>query len=68
VPEMRLKQNAVPGVTSHVHFTPIREGTYPILCSQVCGSGHARMQAHMRVVSPTVYNVWLATRAKRVGQ
>jgi cytochrome c oxidase subunit 2 len=68
VPEMRLKQNAVPGVTSHVHFTPIREGTYPILCSQVCGSGHARMQAHMRVVSPTVYNAWLATRAKRVGQ
>ena len=68
VPEMRLKQNAVPGASLHVHFTPIREGIYPILCSQVCGSGHSRMQAHMRVVSPTVYNAWLATRAKRVGQ
>jgi cytochrome c oxidase subunit II len=65
VPEMRLKQNAVPGSTLHVHFTPIREGTYPILCSQVCGSGHARMQAHMRVVSQADYNIWLAAHAKR---
>jgi cytochrome c oxidase subunit II len=68
VPEMRLKQNAVPGAILHVHFTPIREGSYPILCSQVCGSGHARMQAHMRVVSQAAYDAWLAARAKRVAQ
>jgi cytochrome c oxidase subunit 2 len=68
VPEMRLKQNAVPGATLHVHFTPIREGFYPILCSQVCGSGHARMQAHMRVVSQSAYDAWLASRVKRVAQ
>jgi cytochrome c oxidase subunit 2 len=68
VPQMRLKQNAVPGDTLHVHFTPIREGTYPILCSQVCGSGHARMQAHMRVVSQSVYDAWLASRAKKAAQ
>jgi cytochrome c oxidase subunit 2 len=68
VPEMRLKQNAVPGATLHVHFTPIREGIYPILCSQVCGSGHARMQARMRVLSQSAYDAWLASRAKRVAQ
>jgi cytochrome c oxidase subunit II len=68
VPAMRLKQNAVPGSTLHIHFTPVREGEYPILCSQVCGSGHARMQAHMRVVSQSTYDAWLASRAKRVGQ
>jgi cytochrome c oxidase subunit 2 len=65
VPEMRLKQDAVPGTTLHVHFTPIREGTYPILCSQVCGSGHARMQTHMRVISQSAYDAWLASRAKK---
>ena len=68
VPEMRLKQNAVPGATLHVHFTPIREGIYPILCSQVCGSGHARMQARMRVLSQSAYDAWLASRAKRAAQ
>jgi cytochrome c oxidase subunit II len=67
VPEMRLKQNAVPGATLHVHFTPIREGVYPILCSQVCGSGHARMQAHMRIVSQSIYDAWLASRAKKAA-
>ena len=68
VPAMRLKQNAVPGCTLHIHFTPVREGIYPILCSQVCGSGHARMQAHMRVISQSAYDAWLAARAKRVVQ
>lgn len=67
MPEMRLKQNAVPGATLHIHFTPIREGMYPILCSQVCGSGHARMQAHMRVVSETTYDAWLVSRVKKAA-
>lgn len=63
VPAMRLKQNAVPGSVLHIHFTPIAAGTYAILCSQVCGSGHARMQAKLRVVSAREFADWLAARA-----
>lgn len=63
IPQMRLKQNAVPGEILHVHFTPIAIGTYPILCSQLCGSGHARMQARLRVVSQHDYDAWLAAHA-----
>jgi cytochrome c oxidase subunit 2 len=59
IPAMRLKQNAVPGLVLHIHFTPVATGTYPILCSQVCGSGHARMQAQLRVVTPAAYQDWL---------
>jgi cytochrome c oxidase subunit II len=62
VPGMRLKENAVPGLVLHVHFTPSTPGTYPILCSQVCGSGHARMQAVLSVVSPAEFESWLAAR------
>ncbi len=65
VPGMRLKQNAVPGMVLHVHFTPERAGEYPILCTQVCGSGHARMQAVLRVVPPVQYDRWLAARTHR---
>jgi cytochrome c oxidase subunit 2 len=61
IPGMRLKQNAVPGMEMHVHFTPAVPGDYPILCSQVCGLGHARMQAHLRVVPEGEYAVWLAS-------
>jgi cytochrome c oxidase subunit II len=57
---MRLKQNAVPGLVLHIHFTPGVPGTYPILCSQVCGLGHARMQANLQVVAPADFTVWLA--------
>jgi len=62
IPEMRLKQNAVPGQTIHLHFTPTRAGKYAILCTQLCGSGHYRMQANVRVVSPAEFRAWLASR------
>jgi cytochrome c oxidase subunit 2 len=59
VPEMRLKQNAVPGETSHIHFTPETPGTYAVLCTQVCGLGHYRMQAVLRVLPPADFDRWL---------
>jgi cytochrome c oxidase subunit 2 len=59
VPEMRLKQNAVPGQASHIHFTPTTPGDYAILCTQVCGLGHYRMQAILRVLSPAEFITWL---------
>ena len=66
VPAMRLKQNTVPGMVLHVHFTPEKVGEYPILCSQVCGLGHAKMQARLRVVSAGEYASWLAGREAKV--
>jgi cytochrome c oxidase subunit 2 len=64
VPEMRLKQNAVPGQTIHVHFTPTTPGTYAILCTQLCGLGHYRMNATLRVLPPAEFAQWLATKQK----
>jgi cytochrome c oxidase subunit 2 len=59
IPEMRLKQNAVPGQTQHIHFTPQQPGEYAILCTQVCGLGHYRMQAMLRVLPATQFDQWL---------
>lgn len=67
VPEMRLKQNAVPGQTIHLHFTPIRPGTYAILCTQVCGLGHYRMAGTMRVVPPPDFELWLQGQQSAKG-
>jgi cytochrome c oxidase subunit II len=64
VPGMRLKQDAIPGMIGHLHFTPTVPGDYVILCSQVCGLGHARMQARLRVVSEADYERWIAGREK----
>jgi cytochrome c oxidase subunit 2 len=68
IPSMRLKENAVPGLILHLHFTPTTPGTYPILCSQVCGLGHARMQAILSVVSPAEFDAWLASHARHTDQ
>ena len=62
IPGMRIKQDAVPGMVLHIHFTPEREGQYPILCSQLCGMGHQRMQARLRVVSLREFTDWLGQR------
>lgn len=67
VPGMRLKQNAVPGQPAHVHFTPERPGSYAILCSQVCGLGHYRMSATLRVLSRRDFNAWLAAKSSAGG-
>ncbi len=66
VPAMRLKQNAVPGMVLHVHFTPEKVGEYPILCSQVCGLGHAKMQARLRIMPAGDFVAWLAAREAKV--
>ena len=63
-PGMRLKENTVPGLVLHLHFTPEKSGTYPILCSQVCGMSHDRMQARLIVVSPADYTVWFDGRER----
>ncbi len=64
IPEMRLKQNAVPGQTIHIHFTPTTPGTYAILCTQLCGLGHYRMNATVRVLTPAEFAQWLAIKQK----
>ena len=59
IPQMRIKQNALPGQTTHIHFTPETPGDYAILCTQVCGLGHYRMLATLRVLPPAQFATWL---------
>lgn len=68
VPELRLKQNATPGLTAHVHFTATAPGDYAILCTQLCGLGHARMQASLRVLPAADFDRWLAAREKAAAR
>ena len=64
IPGLRLKQNAVPGQIIHVHFTPTVPGTYAILCTQLCGLGHYRMNATLRVVTPDEFTAWQTAHQK----
>jgi cytochrome c oxidase subunit 2 len=59
VRELRIKQDAVPGMVIPLHFTPTQIGQYEIICTQLCGLGHYRMHSMMHVVSETDYESWL---------
>ena len=65
VPELRFKQDAVPGMAIPVIFTPNRQGDFEIVCTALCGLGHYRMRAVMRVVSEAEFQDWLAKHASQ---
>ena len=62
VPAMRVKQDAIPGIPTTVWFTPTRLGAFDVACSQLCGVGHYRMRAVVRVLSDVGFEAWLNRR------
>ena len=59
LPEMRLKQDAVPGMEIQVWFEPTRIGEFPIGCAELCGIGHTRMRGTLTVHSAADYQAWV---------
>jgi cytochrome c oxidase subunit 2 len=62
--EMRVKQDAIPGMEIPVWFIPNRVGNYEIACSQLCGLGHYRMRGFVSVQTEAEFSSWLAEEAK----
>jgi cytochrome c oxidase subunit 2 len=66
LPEMRVKQDATPGMIARTWFTPTRLGSWEITCSQLCGLGHYRMRGEYQVVSREDWDRWLADELQRL--
>jgi cytochrome c oxidase subunit 2 len=67
VPEFGQKQDTVPGLTTTLHITPDRLGTYPVICTELCGLGHALMRSQAIVMTPSAFESWLAEQTKAAG-
>jgi len=63
VPALRIKQDVVPGLVTHLAFTAERPGQYEIACAELCGLGHYRMRGTLRVVPLDDYTRWLVQQA-----
>ena len=59
VPEFRAKMDLVPGQVTYFWFTPIRTGTFDILCFELCGVGHHAMRGKVVVEEESAYKAWL---------
>lgn len=62
LPQMRVKQDAIPGIEQRVWFTPTRTGEWEIACSQLCGLGHYRMRGFYTIQTQADFDAWLASQ------
>jgi cytochrome c oxidase subunit 2 len=63
VPQLRVKQDAVPGMGIQVHFTATKAGEYEIACAELCGMQHYKMRARLLVMPDAEFQSWLKARA-----
>jgi len=76
VPEFRVKQDTIPGLTIPIWFVPTvttaemrtrtgnAEFQYEIACAQLCGLGHARMRGFVTVQTAEDFKTWLDEQIK----
>lgn len=63
VPNLRVKQDAVPGMAIRNHFTATKAGEYEIACAELCGMQHYMMRGRLLVMPRQEFDNWLAQRA-----
>lgn len=60
VPNARMKRDVADGFVTRLRFTPNKLGSFPIVCTELCGIGHATMRSTLRVVTPAEFTKWVA--------
>jgi len=66
VPEWRIKKDNVPGITTTAIVTPDKVGTYQLICTELCGFGHAAMRATVVVEPPAKFREWVADLKEKI--
>lgn len=70
LPNMRVKQDATPGMEVPVHFTPVKttgSETWEIACAQLCGLGHYRMRGQFQVQTKADFDTWMSQQVPVVA-
>jgi heme/copper-type cytochrome/quinol oxidase subunit 2 len=63
LPQMRVKQDAIPGIVHNLWFTPSMTGEWEVACSQLCGLGHYRMRGFYTIQSDADFEAFLKENA-----
>ena len=64
VPVLRVKQDAVPGLTIRAWFQATVPGQYELSCAELCGMGHYRMRARVFIHTQAEYDAWAHQQAQ----
>lgn len=60
LPNLRVKQDALPGLVTYLQFQAAKTGSYNIACAQHCGLGHYRMKGELIIQPPEEFKDWLS--------
>jgi cytochrome c oxidase subunit 2 len=63
VPLLRVKHDMIPGMSIPLWFIPKETGQFEIVCSQLCGVGHARMKGVIQVKTQEEFDTWLSQQS-----
>ena len=64
LPNARLKQDLVPGLTIRQWFEIYKTGKYPIVCAELCGQLHTTMKGRLVVETDEEFAAWLEKQGK----
>ncbi len=59
IPAMGQKQDLVPGIDTSIVITPTKLGHFSLICTELCGLGHATMRSPVTVVSQADFDAWV---------
>lgn len=66
VPEFRQKQDVVPGIETTLVIKPTRVGTFPVVCTELCGLGHSVMRSQVEVMPQARYMAWFEQSGEKL--
>ena len=64
VPQFGQKQDTVPGLETTLVITPKKTGTFPVVCTELCGLGHAAMRTQVVVMPQAAFAAWVRERSQ----
>ena len=63
VPAYRIKRDVMPDRVTELRFTANQEGSFPIVCTKICGVGHSGMRSTVVATKSSEFDAWLAQQA-----
>jgi cytochrome c oxidase subunit 2 len=67
VPQIRLKQDVIPGLPTQLQFTANKTGEYPVVCAELCGAYHGGMRAQLFVDTTDGFQAWVKTAQEELA-
>lgn len=68
LPNLRVKQDVVPGMKQHVWFKAVEDGEYDIVCAELCGWGHYKMKGRIHIQTRKEFDKFLADLTTKQNQ